>query len=124
MEPEMAPRRELASASDRIERRSDRLLIALSADRTVTGSLPPIAPPISPSARVGLILCALAIVSMAASAQATVSTLSFQPSPTEMNDFDHHMVYTRRIDNISLSNAVVEDAIAADRRALIFVVFR
>jgi hypothetical protein len=34
------------------------------------------------------------------------------------------MVYTRRIDNISLSNAVVEDAIAADRRALIFVVFR
>jgi hypothetical protein len=47
---------------------------------------------------------------MAASAQATVTTLSFQPSPTDMNDLDHHMVYTWRIDNISLGGLAVTGA--------------
>lgn len=59
------------------------------------------------STRLAGILCALACL---ASAQASVTTLSFQPSPTDMNDLDHHMVYTWRIDNISLSGMAITSA--------------
>jgi hypothetical protein len=55
-------------------------------------------------------LCALACACLATSAQATVTTLSFQPNPVDMNDLDHHLVYTWRIDNISLSGLAVTGA--------------
>jgi hypothetical protein len=51
---------------------------------------------------------------MAASAQ--VSTL-LPATPTEMNDFDHHVVYTWRIDNISLSGLAVTGATTSSTTA-------
>ena len=53
---------------------------------------------------------AFALAAFAASAQASVTTLSFQPNPVDLNDLDHHMVYTWRIDNISLSGMAVTGA--------------
>ncbi len=47
---------------------------------------------------------------LAASAQATVTTLSFQPNPVDMNDLDHHLAYTWRLDNISLSGQAITSA--------------
>lgn len=47
---------------------------------------------------------------VAASAHASVTTLSFQPSPADMNDLDHHMVYTWRIDNISVAGSAITSA--------------
>jgi hypothetical protein len=61
------------------------------------------------SSRLSALLCALACAGLAA-AQGSVTTLSFQPSPTDMNDLDHHMVYTWRIDNISLSGMAITSA--------------
>ncbi|MEO7165885.1 MAG: hypothetical protein ABI016_02495 [Chthoniobacterales bacterium] len=60
--------------------------------------------------RVRSILCALIATGLAASAQANVTTLSFQPTPADMNDLDHHMAYTWRIDNISLNGLAVSGA--------------
>lgn len=54
--------------------------------------------------------CAIAILGMAASAHATLTTVSFQPHPTDLNDLDHHMVYTWRIDNINLSGMAISGA--------------
>ena len=89
---------------------TDRLLDERSADRILEASAP--LPRSSAFIRGGLrwILCALATISIAASAHATVTTLSFQPTPTDMNDLDHHQVYTWRIDNISLSGLAVTGA--------------
>ena len=55
-------------------------------------------------------LCALACAGLAASAEASVTTLSFQPNPVDMNDLDHHLVYTWRIDNISVSGMAIAGA--------------
>jgi hypothetical protein len=90
--------------------KTDRLFIALSADCTVTRPFPLSRPSHFTQRACRLILCALAIASVAASAQATVTTLSFQPSPTNMNDLDHHLVYTWQIGNISLSGLAVTGA--------------
>ena len=38
---------------------------------------------------------------MAASAQATMTTIKFQPNSADINDLDHRLVNTRRIDGIS-----------------------
>jgi len=89
---------------------TDRLLNNRSADRILNRSAP-----LSRSSafiRGGFrwILCALATACIATSAHATVTTLSFQPSPTDMNDLDHHLAYTWRIDNISLSGLAVTGA--------------
>ncbi|MEO8044903.1 MAG: hypothetical protein ABI674_08345 [Spartobacteria bacterium] len=64
------------------------------------------------SARAFRLACAtlLAALSLAASAQATVTTLSFQPNPADMNDLDHHLVYTWRLDDISLSGMAITGA--------------
>jgi hypothetical protein len=90
--------------------KTNRLLASLSAHRTAKGSSS-----LAPSSHFAprayrWLLCALAIASVAASAQATVTTLSFQPSPTDMNDLDHHLAYTWRVDNISLSGLAVTGA--------------
>lgn len=55
--------------------------------------------------------CALLVgLCLAASAQATVTTLSFQPNPVDMNDLDHHLAYTWRLDNVSLSGMAITGA--------------
>lgn len=54
--------------------------------------------------------CAIATLPFVASAQASVSTLSFQPSPSDLGNLDHHMVYTWRIDNISLADSAITSA--------------
>ncbi len=44
------------------------------------------------------------------SASAAVTTMSWQPSPSDLNDLDHHMVYTWRIDNINVNPATITSA--------------
>ena len=56
------------------------------------------------------LLCALACAGVASSAHATLTTLSFQPNPADMNDLDHHLVYTWRIDNINLNGLAITGA--------------
>ena len=51
-----------------------------------------------------------ACLCLAAAAQATVTTLSFQPNPADMNDLDHHLVYTWRLDNINLNGMAITGA--------------
>ena len=46
-------------------------------------------------------LCVLAWGYIAASAQATMTTIKFQPNSADINDLDHRLVNTRRIDGIS-----------------------
>src|SRR5215212_9280231 len=54
--------------------------------------------------------CSLALALSAASA-ASAAVTSFTPNPVDLNDLDHHMAYTWRIDNINLgSNEVVTGA--------------
>jgi hypothetical protein len=43
-------------------------------------------------------------------ATAAVTTLSWQPSPADLNDLDHHNVYTWRIDNIQVNPATITSA--------------
>src|SRR3954452_16545226 len=58
-----------------------------------------------------VILCAiLAFLAVTNPARAAVTTLSWQPSPVDLNDLDHHMVYTWRIDNITVSPATITSA--------------
>ncbi len=52
----------------------------------------------------------LACTCLAASAQATVTTLSFQPNPADMNDLDHHLAYTWRLDDINLNGMAITSA--------------
>jgi len=46
-------------------------------------------------------LCAQAWGCIAASAQATMATIKFQPNSADINDLDHRLANTRRIDGIS-----------------------
>jgi hypothetical protein len=48
----------------------------------------------------------LAVIGLAPTTKATVTTLSFQPSPSDMGDLDHHLVYAWRIDNIAPGSPV------------------
>jgi hypothetical protein len=45
-----------------------------------------------------------------ATAAAASQTLTYTPNPIDLNDLDHHMVYTWRIDNISLANVTISSA--------------
>lgn len=57
------------------------------------------------------VLGALAALALAASAaHASVTTLSFQPNPVDVNDLDHHMAYTWKIDNVSLTGFSITSA--------------
>lgn len=57
------------------------------------------------------LLGALAALALAASAaQASVTTLSFQPNPVDLNDLDHHMAYTWKIENVSLTGFSITSA--------------
>jgi hypothetical protein len=54
------------------------------------------------------VLCAFAMT--AGSASAAISSLTWQPSPVDLNDLDHHDVYTWRIDNINVVPATITSA--------------
>jgi hypothetical protein len=54
-------------------------------------------------------VCAVGLAGMS-NASAATSTMSFQPNPTDLNDLDHHLVVTWRIDNINLSNVSITGA--------------
>ncbi|MGI8438173.1 MAG: hypothetical protein ACR2NX_14960 [Chthoniobacterales bacterium] len=57
------------------------------------------------------VLGALAALALAASAaHASVTTLSFQPNPVDLHDLDHHMAYTWKIDNVSLTGFSITSA--------------
>jgi hypothetical protein len=56
------------------------------------------------------VLFAIVSLGLAASAHATLTTVSFQPHPSDLGDLDHHMVYTWRIDNINLSGMAITSA--------------
>lgn len=47
----------------------------------------------------GLFFASVLLCSLG-SAQAVVTTLSFSPNPADLNDLDHHKVYTWRLDNL------------------------
>jgi hypothetical protein len=44
------------------------------------------------------------------SASAAVTSLSWQPSPADLNDLDHHQAYTWRIDNITVNPTTITSA--------------
>jgi hypothetical protein len=56
------------------------------------------------------ITCAAAFACLTSGARAATSTMNFQPTPVDLNDLDHHLVYTWRIDNINLTNVSVTSA--------------
>ena len=53
-------------------------------------------------------LAALFVLGLATSAKA--DTLTFQPTPVDLNDLDHHSVYTWRIDNVNLNGKTITGA--------------
>ncbi len=58
-----------------------------------------------------LFILALAVAALAAgSARAAVTTLTYQPSPVDLYDLDHHMVYTWRLDNLTVDTATITGA--------------
>lgn len=56
------------------------------------------------------ITCAAVFACLATGASAATTTMSFEPNPVDLNDLDHHDVYTWRIDNINLSNVSITSA--------------
>src|SRR6185312_1157332 len=56
------------------------------------------------------LLCIAAGFAAANYAGAAATSLSWQPSPADLNDLDHHQVYTWRIDNISINPATITSA--------------
>jgi hypothetical protein len=47
---------------------------------------------------------------LAAPARAAVTTLNYQPSPTDLYDLDHHMVYTWRLDDLLVNSSTITGA--------------
>jgi hypothetical protein len=54
--------------------------------------------------------CAVGFFAAANNTRASTTTLTFQPTPTDMNDLDHHLAYTWRLDNINLQNQAITSA--------------
>ena len=55
--------------------------------------------------------CAIVgVIAAASSASAAVTTMSWQPTPVDLNDLDHHSVYTWRIDNINVDPSTITSA--------------
>lgn len=65
----------------------------------------PIAPPAA--YRRGLVrgVAAAFFLCATVSVQAVLTTLSYSPNPTDLNDLDHHMIYTWRLDNLPRETA-------------------
>ena len=53
-------------------------------------------------------LAALVVLGLSSSAKA--DTLTFQPTPVDLNDLDHHSVYTWRVDNVNLNGKTITGA--------------
>ena len=70
-------------------------------------------PPIPSGLRRCLYAFVLVVTGITTAAQATVTTLSFQPSPADTNDLDHHLAYTWRLDHVSLSGQAITSATLA-----------
>ena len=49
-----------------------------------------------------LFVCLALLFVLCISSAAKADTLTFTPSPVDLNDLDHHMVYTWRVDNVSV----------------------
>jgi hypothetical protein len=57
------------------------------------------------------ILVSLAVLFvLGLSSAAKADTLTFTPSPVDLNDLDHHSVYTWRVDNVNLNGKTVTGA--------------
>ena len=57
------------------------------------------------------LLVALAVLFvLGLSSSAKADTLTFQPNPVDLNDLDHHSVYTWRVDNVNLNGKTVTGA--------------
>ena len=55
--------------------------------------------------------CAIVgVIAAASAASAAVTTMSWQPTPVDLNDLDHHSVYTWRIDNINVDPSTITSA--------------
>jgi hypothetical protein len=54
-------------------------------------------------------MCSLVLV-LSATSVASAAVTSFQPNPVDLNDLDHHQVYTWRIDNINLGGETITGA--------------
>ncbi|WP_406698610.1 PEP-CTERM sorting domain-containing protein [Singulisphaera sp. Ch08] len=54
-------------------------------------------------------VCSLVLV-LSATSIANAAVTSYQPNPVDLNDLDHHQVYTWRIDNINLGSNVITAA--------------
>ncbi len=50
------------------------------------------------------------LLAVAFATQAHASMVTFTPTPTDLNDLDHHLVYTWRIDNINLNGGTISSA--------------
>lgn len=55
-----------------------------------------------------MLLTVIVVLGAFSSVQATMT--QYQPNPVDLNDLDHHDVYTWRIDNINLSNVSITSA--------------
>jgi PEP-CTERM motif len=53
-------------------------------------------------------LAALAVLGLSSAAKA--DTLTLTPSPVDLNDLDHHSVYTWRVDNVNLNGQTITGA--------------
>lgn len=55
-----------------------------------------------PPRRTASVLSVLAVLllTMVGAAHAVLTTLSYSPNPVDLNDLDHHMIYTWRLDNL------------------------
>lgn len=53
--------------------------------------------------------CSL-VLALSAVSSARADVTSYQPTPADLNDLDHHMVYTWRINNIDPTNAPITSA--------------
>jgi hypothetical protein len=58
----------------------------------------------------GLLLSLAALVILGLPGLALADTVTFQPTPANLNDLDHHSVYTWRIDNVNLTGKTLTGA--------------
>lgn len=57
-----------------------------------------------------LLVALAALVVLGLSSSAKADTLTFTPTPVDLNDLDHHSVYTWRIDNVNLNGKTITGA--------------
>jgi hypothetical protein len=57
-----------------------------------------------------LLVALAALVVLGISSSAKADTLTFAPTPVDLNDLDHHSVYTWRIDNVNLNGKTITGA--------------